>query len=140
MKLAQLSLILTPLALLMASCGPTYTTNYTLLPAPTKEGQLCSTNVKLMADTCLNNCRQMAYNCRSGGFSAGLGYGSGGWGHHGMGGGIGYNQSLLDDRDCSSYRCEDSCKTAARQGHLNCGGTVTEEVVCTANCPKPQAQ
>lgn len=130
------ALALIALAVIVVSCGPVYTTNYNLLPAPTKDGQLCSANVKMMADTCIANCQQMARNCRGSGFNAGVGFGGGSYRQ----GGWGYNQSLMNDRDCISTQCEESCMTAARQGHLNCGGRVVEEVICTSNCPESETK
>ncbi|TKW61834.1 MAG: hypothetical protein DI628_04230 [Blastochloris viridis] len=119
------------LALVLAACGPTYRTNYTLNEPATESGRLCSSNVIVMSNTCVENCRQMARSCYNpGGFHTSIGYGRGGYG------GWGYNQSLLDERDCSPRQCEENCLASARAAHVRCGGTVTEETVCTANCDK----
>ena len=121
-------------ALLLTACGPVYRTNYNLFPPTSKEGQICVANVASMSDTCVNNCRQMSRSCRSSGFSASYGYGSYGYGNYEPV----HRSTILDDRDCNDTQCIDSCLTAARQSHLNCGGTIQSEVVCTANCPAPQ--
>lgn len=126
--------ILLAIALLLAACGPTYRTNYELFPPAGKEGQTCVANVKLMSDTCVENCRQMSRNCGSG-FSTGIGFGTGPY----YGSGIGFNQSMYDERDCRPTQCIESCLATARQAHVNCGGTVKAETVCTSNCPKPVA-
>lgn len=121
-------------ALLLAACGPVYRTNYNLLPPPTQAGQLCASNVKLMSDTCVSNCTQMARSCYNpGGFSTSIGFGNRGY----IGNGVGYESSILDDRDCSPRQCEESCLASARTAHQSCGGTITQETVCTSNCPPP---
>ncbi len=118
---------------LVAACGPTYRTNYTLNEPTTESGRLCSSNVIVMSNTCVENCRQMARSCYNpGGFHTSMGFGSGGY----RGYGWGYERSLLDDRDCSPRQCEENCLASARAAHVRCGGTVTEETVCTANCDK----
>lgn len=131
---------LTLIPLILAACGPTYRTNYNLFPPASKEGQLCTSNVKIMSDVCINNCAQMARSCRSfspGGLSVGYGtYGSG----VGYGTSFGNRADILDDRDCSPVQCQESCLAAARTAHLSCGGTITEQTVCTANCPPPAVQ
>jgi hypothetical protein len=122
-------------ALLLAACGPVYRTNYELFPPADLAGQTCVANVKLMSDTCEANCRQMSRNCRSNGSGVSIGYGYGRYGGNYetvMG-----NRQLLDDRDCNDTQCVESCLATARQAHLNCGGTIKSEVVCTANCPAP---
>ncbi|RYG61835.1 MAG: hypothetical protein EON60_02015 [Alphaproteobacteria bacterium] len=128
-------------ALLLAACGPVYRTNYNLFPPESASGQMCVKNVSLMSDTCVANCRQMSRSCASpGGFSTSVGFGSGHYGR-GMGYGVGYGSgynNAFDDRDCSPTQCIESCLATGRQAHLNCGGTIQKDVVCTANCPKPQ--
>ena len=122
-------------AVLLAACSPVYRTNYDLLPPPTREGQLCAANVKLMSDTCMANCAQMARSCRSftPGINVGYGFGRGSYEPvYGPGA-----STLADDRDCSPRQCEESCLASARTAHTNCGGTITQQTVCTANCPKP---
>lgn len=137
-------------AFLLAACGPVYRTNYNLFPPTDAAGQMCVKNVALMSDTCVSNCRQMSRNCASpGGFHSSVGFGASNYGRggsnygvgYGMGYGSGYNDAL-DNRDCSATQCIETCLSTARQAHLNCGGTIKQEVVCTANCPKetPQAQ
>ncbi len=130
--------ILTSCALALAACGPTYRTNYNLFPPADKAGQMCVQNVALMSDTCVANCRQMARSCSSPGFRTSVGFGAGNYGR-GMGYGVGYGNGYndaLDDRDCSPTQCIETCLSTARHAHLNCGGTIKQEVVCTANCPK----
>ncbi len=117
----------------LAACGPVYRTNYTLNEPATESGRLCSSNVIIMSNTCVENCRQMARSCYNpGGFHTSIGLGSGGY----RGAGWGYERSMLDERDCSPRKCEENCLASARAAHVRCGGTVTEETVCTANCDK----
>jgi hypothetical protein len=135
----QLSLIMVT-SFVLAACGPTYRTNYNLFPPESKSGQMCVQNVSLMSDTCVANCRQMARSCSNSGFSTNVGFGSGHY-RRGMGYGVGYGMGYnhgFDDRDCSPTLCIERCLSSARQAHLNCGGTIKKEVVCTANCPKPE--
>lgn len=119
---------LLPLALLLfTACGPVYRTNYTLNEPATDVGRLCSKNVIEMSNTCLQGCQQMARKCEDAGrFGTSMTLGSGGQ--------LGMYQTLGDQRDCSPRQCEETCLAAARKAHINCGGTVTEETVCTANC------
>jgi hypothetical protein len=123
-------------ALLLAACGPVYRTNYDLLPPASKEGQLCVNNVKLMSDTCVANCEQMSRSCRSFSSGIGVGYGYGSW-HGGNYEAVTGGSSILADRDCSTLQCTESCLASARTAHLSCGGTIRQQTVCTANCPKP---
>lgn len=126
--------ILALATLALAACSPVYRTNYNLIPPATAQGQTCVMAVKSMSDTCMNNCSQMSRSCRSFGTGVSLGYGfSNTRGYRDPF----YNSSILDDRDCSPRQCEETCLASARNAHLSCGGTITEEVVCTANCPKP---
>lgn len=130
---AKRKYLLIAFALALAACSPQYATHYTMLPPPTASGQLCSTNVQAMSNTCLANCQQMASNCRSGQAALNIGY------NIGRNRDPFYNSGAnFSDRDCSATQCEDSCMNAARQGHVNCGGTVQADTVCVRNCPKPQ--
>lgn len=117
---------------ILCACGPTYRTNYNLFPPSDAAGQTCVRNVSMMSDTCVANCRQMSRSCANpGGFHTSFGASNYG---HGMG--IGYgSRDLFDDRDCSATQCIETCLATARTAHVNCGGTVQSEVVCTANCP-----
>ncbi|RYG62195.1 MAG: hypothetical protein EON60_00645 [Alphaproteobacteria bacterium] len=125
-------------ALVLAACGPVYRTNYNLFPPENASGQMCVKNVALMSDTCVANCRQMSRSCASpGGFSSTVGFGSGNYGR-GMGYGVGYGTDIVNERDCSPTQCIESCLATGRQAHLNCGGTIQKDVVCTANCPEAQ--
>lgn len=130
------ALALLALATLLTACGPTYRTNYNLLPPATQSGQLCAMNVKSMSDVCVANCQMMGRSCRNYGPGGGIGLGYGR--REGFIAGGGYNDTLLDDRDCSTVQCESNCLAAARTSHLSCGGSVTRQTVCTSNCPPPQ--
>lgn len=126
------------LPLLLAACGPQMRTNYQLFPPKTESGRLCANNCLLMSNTCVTNCRAMARQCASVDYDSGLGIGAGsGWGYRGGFVGAGFSRPL-SGAECSSRSCEESCLAAARQCHTNCGGTVTSQTVCVANCPKPQ--
>lgn len=131
------------LPLLLAACGPQLRTNYQLLPPKTQSGQICANNCMLMSNTCVQNCRLMAMQCnnvdydRDYGFGSGLGFDTGG--HYRSGGFVGARFAQpLPSAECSSTRCENNCLAAARQCHTNCGGTITQQTICVANCPKPQ--
>jgi|GEM_PF-5873020 len=121
------------LTLLLAACGPQLRTNYNLLPPKTASGQLCANNCAFMANTCVTNCRAMSNQCTDVDYNSSFGYGTG-WARRGsfVGATIG---APLSGTDCSSRTCEENCLAAARQCHLNCGGTITQQTVCVANCP-----
>ncbi len=129
--------ILIATALLLAACGPAYRTNYVLNEPATESGRLCSANVIEMSNACVQSCRQMAHQCETtnSAFATSIDLGKGGrWGRS-----LGYDiGGRTGSADCSSSKCEASCLAAARQSHTNCGGTVTEQTVCTRNCPPAQ--
>lgn len=121
------------LVLALAACGPQLRTNYNLLPPPTPQGQVCAGGCLLMSNTCVENCRLMSRKCESYDASTGVGFGTG-WRHHGGMVEAGLTRPL-SSADCSARQCEENCLAAARQCHLTCGGTITSETVCVANCP-----
>lgn len=123
-------------ALLLAGCGPIYSTDYQLVPPKSNEGRMCANNCLMSQQNCQLSCDNTNLQCEQAErYRA-------------------ENEFLKYQRDrlaagkevkrsessfYSSYRCNTddckaNCENTMRLCHTNCGGQVVPHTYCSAFC------
>jgi hypothetical protein len=130
--------------MMLAACGPQYSTEYRYFPPKDKAAKACAeaclphkTNCDLACTMQQQQCYQRArmqddmddFLYRTAYWRAGMGYGAG------MG--FGYRTGMYSNRSafCRADVCFGSCLSTYHQCFTQCGGKIEEHTVCTANCP-----
>lgn len=126
-------------ALLLAACAPVYETAYTFIPPTSAEGRQCVAGCRAEAAACTQSCERRERLCLNDAESRAM---------------RDYQIELGDPPDrrrSGSYRtyfdyadqyravcraggCRERCDSAYRACFEACGGRVTTQQVCTANC------
>ena len=128
--------ILAAAMLILAGCGPVYTTDYKMVPPDTEEGRYCANNCLMAQRNCTQSCghevRQCQENERLRGENKYMRYVRE---REKAGKEIKRSEdSFINDYHCDDDDCAESCAEDYRICHTNCGGQVIPHTYCSAFC------
>ncbi len=123
-KIVYLKFAITSLLmLLMASCGPLYTTEYEIIPPKTEMGSICANNCLLLKTNCESQCYRISYlELQNNQLQAVNRNGDG------------YYFNNYNSFNNNNGWCVNNCLANYYICHKNCGGEVITHTRCTAFC------
>ncbi len=129
------ALCLFSLVFMISGCGPSYKTTYRFSAPPTDIGKTCARSCLEELQACRATCKKEISDCKNiQDLKADNDYLQ--YANDRLREGKEVDKQKYQFRSYSScnMNCEDGCESSHRICHVNCGGDVIEQTICTARC------
>lgn len=122
--------------LMLAACGPVYTTDYQMVPPTSMEGKMCANNCLMAQQNCAQACASSTSQCEQNErLRAENEYLKYARDRRAEGKEVKRKESsFYAGYQCDGDDCTERCESSYRLCHTNCGGQVIPHTYCSAFC------